>query len=338
LPGPTATTGDPNAPVPGALGDPTTVILNRGTYGDFPASAGRFTLTRWLGEPGFCRVDVSYMLVEQRSSTFGAASDGSPTSAVLARPFFNPVQNREDADPRAIPGVMAGAISDGVVTRFQQAEANLRFYFGDRRNSGLVLCALAGARVMQLNERYASNDTVTDLPLGAPFAQRFFISDRVATYNDFYGGQAGVSATWRYDALSLEILGKVAGGMNRQSQQLSGLTTITNQNTNQSVSDTIGLYVQRSNSGTNRSNHFAYVPELTVNLSALMWERCRLKVGYDLFSFNGVLRPGQALDRNVNIQPLLAPVQQGVALPQPLIGNRTGFTLQGLSFGLELLF
>src|SRR5262245_4816988 len=37
FPGPAITTGDPNAPVPGAIGDPSTIVLAGTSFGTFPA-------------------------------------------------------------------------------------------------------------------------------------------------------------------------------------------------------------------------------------------------------------------------------------------------------------
>jgi hypothetical protein len=278
------------------------------------------------------------MIMEQRSSLLNLSSNGSASSQVLTRPFFNPVANQEDADPRALPNVMSGSINQAFGTRLQGAESNLRFNSLEPGGIGFGFQALAGVRWLQLQEHFVTADTAHDLPTGSVNANNYFISDSFGAFNSIFAPQAGFGASWAQKDLVFDVIAKVAAGGNWETVRIDGLTTITSQTTGQVVSGRQGLYAQPSNIGSHNHTTFSLIPELDVNLTWIIIPAVRLKVGYALLGLCHVVRPGNEIDRTVNIQPLLAPTQIGVARPTFQGFNQTSFLLNGLNFGLEFAF
>jgi len=115
-------------PVPAALGQPGTRPLVQA--GDVDThqflNGGRLTLGYDLSGNEAWTILGSAFLLEQRSGHVGVRSDGAPGSAVIARPFYNANAGIPDADPIAVPGIMAGGISIDTPRFFYGGEVNLR--------------------------------------------------------------------------------------------------------------------------------------------------------------------------------------------------------------------
>lgn len=346
---PVLTTGSSTATVPGALGQPGTSILSNNSTVPISASGVRVLAQYSLDANELYTIDANYMILfDQRSGSIDLVSSGAADSPVLTRPFFNPVANREDADPRALPGILSGSVSQAFQTQMQGAECNFRACSLGADKKGFGVEALVGGRWLQLQERFTMDDRSQDLPTGAAFtrvdgldtafANTFQISDTFTTANNLLGGQVGAGVVWRYDDIRVEVLGKFAGGANLQRATIDGSTTVTNQVTGQSVTDRQGLYAQRSNIGSYTQTSFAWIPELDVNFSFYLTSAIRAKVGYSLLAFINVVRPSDVIDRTVNVQPLLAPTQLGVARPAFQGMTESSILLQGLCVGLEFMF
>src|SRR5207244_12738720 len=114
----------------------------------------------------------------------GLGSDGSP---VLARPFFDVVNNREDASLVTYPGVIHGSVDIRATSFLQGAEANFTAVLWKGEKNRLTL--LAGFRYLNLDEDLRINeDTVGDAGALQFAGARILVSDRFATDNDFFGG------------------------------------------------------------------------------------------------------------------------------------------------------
>lgn len=333
----TLSTGDfLNDFVPGALGQPGTNVLNGNrTVNGGSAFGGRFSFIYWLADPEALSVDVSYFTVESRNAIFDIASDGNGVP-VITRPFFNPVANAEDADPRALPAIYRGTAHDELRTQYQGAEANIRWNVTQAGpGGGLELIFLAGPRWFQLQEHYSNYDTVVELPQG--LGNTYVFSDSFNTRNHFFGGQTGVQTRLRWERLVLDSFVKFVYGMNEQNVRIGGSTTVTDAFGNVFVDPQQALYAQVSNSSTRSRDRSAWGPEVGVNFGFQVTENFRFNVGYTFFMINGIVRPGDQIDRNVNIQPLLSGGGFGVARPVPVWGETTFYT-QIVNFGFEFMY
>jgi len=327
---PLATTGSTTNALPGALNQPNTVLLPQppdpGT-----SQAFRLGATVWI-HPELFSVKSSFFLMEQVTVGNGFQSNSAGTP-LLARPYINAVTNQEDADLRSFPGIFRGTISDSVTTRLMGADATLNWHNTYNREGGNI-SLFGGVRWLRLDERYNSFDTSTTLG-GAGFNASF--SDTFTTYNQFLGGQVGVDMHYKMGRITFGVVGKVAVGPNYQTILINGQTIVTNQATGASISDAQGLFAQPTNVGRYNSTRTTILPEAEAKISFDITECIRFSVGYAYLYMNNVVRPGDQIDRTVNIQVLQAGATAPL-LPGPPSFRQTTFDAQMLTVGLEIRY
>ncbi|HZZ82492.1 MAG TPA: BBP7 family outer membrane beta-barrel protein, partial [Gemmataceae bacterium] len=103
-----------------------------------------------------------------------------------------------------------------------------------------------------------------------------------------------------------------------------------------------GLFAQPSNSGHVSASTFTAMPILETKVGYQVTQRLRAFVGYDFLYWNGVVRPGNQIDRNINLSqdPILGAtkgVQAGPIGPLPRF-DRSGFWAQDINFGVDFRF
>ncbi|HEX3316144.1 MAG TPA: BBP7 family outer membrane beta-barrel protein, partial [Gemmataceae bacterium] len=126
----TVTTGNSVLdPVPGALNEPTTQILNGGAaYNGGTYFGTNFRLGYAILDQDRLFLDASYFITESKATYFDAGSDTSG-NPVLSRPYFDPTAKTFNVDPRSFPNVLAGTVHDETSTRYQGAQLNLKLNF-----------------------------------------------------------------------------------------------------------------------------------------------------------------------------------------------------------------
>ncbi len=328
---PLITLGDVNDPVPGAMGQPGTIVLyGNDNYGEGSNIAGRFSFAGWATE--VLSFEANYWIMEQRSHIFAVGGTGDPgTTAVIARPYYNPTFSMEDSDPRVVPPTLYGFAQSQFTTRLMGAETNVRYYVtGEPRGTGFSL--LAGARFLKLDEKYIGWDTAVERVTGTTYQ----FTDNITTYNEFVGGQLGVQFKWLWDRLSFEAQTKLALGPNFRRISYTGFSSVTT-SAGAVTADNFGTYVQPSNRGIIRDQPLTVMPEFGFTFGWYLMDYLRLCGGYSFMYLAQVYRPGDQFDRVVNIQPLNAPAQVGPARPSQ-VGASNDFWVQWVNIGLELVF
>lgn len=333
-----------------ALGGAGTSIVIGGRDLDYDNFSGfRLSGGRNLG-CGNLSLEASGFMTEQRSENFRAASDGAG-SPTLARPFINVtpglgVAQGEQGFSIASPGVFAGSIDVRSTSQLWGAEVNAA---ANMWNSGsLKASVLAGVRFIELEEDLTfvqqSTSLVAGVNFGAAGAQPLgtvaTLTDIFAAENQFYGGQIGARFRFERGSLSVEATGKLGIGTTRQQLRVAGATAIRGAGGNVVATAPGGFLALGSNSGEFDENDFTLVPEGTINVSYCLGERIRLTAGYTFLYWDNVLRPGDQLDRGVNISQV--PVASGGALvgparPAPVL-SETHFWAQGVSGGIEIKY
>jgi hypothetical protein len=337
------------ATVQATLGQPTTAILFGGSRLDQDAfSGGRFRVGYWLDDCQTCAVEVGGFFVGERSERFDLSSDANP---VIARPFSarTPLSQMESVEFTATPGInpgdvfnLRGSIHVDAPTRFWGAEVNARHNLCcgcDYRVDALV-----GYRHFGLEEGLGITEdliTLTAIPGIANVGDRIVITDRFDTRNYFHGGQVGAVAEWRRDRWVVQGTVKVALGNMHQRIDIAGRTTILPGPAGGAVQDfPAGLLALGSNSGSFSRDRFAVIPEVGVKLGYQLTDSLRAFVGYDFLYISNVVRPGDQIDRVLDVNQI--PLVGGAAPPppaRPLVPFRTtDFWAQGLSVGLELRY
>lgn len=335
---PLVTTGpaDPSG-LSGVLGRPGTVVLFGGSdVGGEVRSGGRFTVGAWCDDASTVGVEGSFFFLGQRSAHFAANSSAFP---VLARPFFSLNGMAESAQVATAPGLATGSVTVEAPSRLWGAEVDLR----------CNLCCdclgrldfLAGPRFLGLEERLHVTESLLGLAGAGAFAgSRIRVADRFDTRNHFYGAQAGLDWELSRGPWSLDVRGKLALGDTHQVVNVGGEQLVVSP-AGVITAATGGLLALRTNSGHFTRDRFAVVPEVGVNLGWQATDWCRLSVGYNFLYWSSVVRPGDQIDRVLDVTQIpnfpVSARPTGQPRPAPPVRD-ADFWAQGVSFGVEFRY
>jgi hypothetical protein len=321
----------------GRIGQPGTVPLFGGD--DLPEelrSGVRLSAGYWFDPCQLWAVEGNIFGLAPRHTRFAATSDEFP---LLARPFFNLNQNLQDSQVTTQPGFEAGGITVTTSSKLWGTELNLR------RNL-IADCSFrfdvfAGFRYLDLEEKLDVAESIIALPGFTGFAgDRIFVDDHFGTRNQFFGGQIGAITELRWGRWTFDVRGKLALGNNHQTVDIHGQQQVTDPaGTTSSFNG--GLLAVRSNSGHFTRDHFAVVPEASLNLGYQFTDHLRGFIGYNFLYWSNVIRPGDQIDQNIDITqiPNFRPGVAPVALNRPAAPfKETSFWAQGANVGLEIRY
>jgi hypothetical protein len=152
--------------------------------------------------------------------------------------------------------------------------------------------------------------------------------------NNFYGGQIGLRAQECCGPIIFTGMLKIAaGGMHEMlkingatSSNLAGATAVT----------AGGIFAQPTNIGSYSRDRFAYAPQADVTIG-YQCGCARIYAGYSFLFISEVARPGEQIDRTINVSQ--SPVFGGGALAgaaRPAFNgfNGTDFWAQGATVGI----
>jgi hypothetical protein len=343
------TTSDPDAMPVAAIDDPNTRVL----LGNHDLSTGvhagaRFTAGYWLDERQQIAVEGSYFFLNKQTTVRTLASTGDPNSPILAVPFADQDAGIENSFVIASPGSFAGSATLSLNSRLQGAEVQcaVQAFDGNR----LHIQVLAGFRYLDLTESlsYATastglSDPNTDLILTTV--------DQFDMRNQFYGFQVGTRADYRLGNLEISASAKLALGDMSQTANFNGRAA-TNFFTGPAGGPFTGvppehlrgggIFVQPSNRGSASRDQIAFAPEFGVNVAYQLTPHLRVFAGYDFLYLSNVIRPGEQIDRGINVSQTVQKVLTGIATTP---GSRPAVTLtgsdfwaQGINMGLEFRY
>jgi hypothetical protein len=335
---PLVTTSPPGSG--GVLGQPGTTVLFGGSNLDHEArSGGRFIFGFWLDKGQTIGLESEYFFLSSRSNNFTAGGTGAPGSPVLARPVFDVLAGRENAELVAFPGQLAGRVSVESTSRLWGASENLIC------NICCDCCyrvdALVGFRYLELDEGLNISENLFILPsVPGIGGSTILVSDQFATHNRFYGGQVGARAEYRWNRMYADLRGLVALGTTHQVVGINGTTVIAPPGARTSVLRG-GLLGQPTNSGHFSRDDFSVVPEAGINIGYQVTDHVRAFVGYTFLYWSDVVRPGDQIDRAVNLSQIPSTSGPGtlVGPARPtVVFKDTDFWAQGINFGLEFRY
>ena len=292
----------------------------------------RFELGGWLDSQDIFGIDAGGLGQERRVNHFAAASDNTGTP-LLALPYFSqtPKNVGERAQVISNPKKQAGEID--VAASLEHWNTEINGVFCVFRRPGLEIVLLAGTRYEDLLENLSSR--ARSLTIATNTTK--ILNDHFTTRNQFFGSQLGGAVHWQRDVVFLDVAGKIAVGSTHQILDIQGDSSQTGP---KGGSFPGGLYAQPSNIGRTGANPFSVIPSLEAKLGYQLTPRLRAFIGYDILYWNHILRPGEQIDRNINLtqSPLLgAGVLSGPATPVRLL-DRAVFWAQDVNFGFEFRF
>jgi len=357
----TSPAGTPQAQA-GVLGQPGTEIL----FGGGSALGGtrngvRLMVGTWLNDYRDIGIEADWIWFDDES--VGFSRTGVQGAPILARPFFNMVPLNgagdvlppaEDAELVSFPGVVEGTVSVDVNSEFRGA--GLRFRAAMCCQELGTACStsncgdacgpaspwgvsridiIGGYRFLRLDERVLIRENLTSLQSVNPGT--FDISDRFDTSNQFHGADIGFIWEWESTRWSFEFLSKVAIGNTDQRVDIRGQTIVSNNGV--SFTNDGGLLALQSNIGTYQRDVFSMVPEIGLTIGYRLTPRLRATAGYTLLYWSQVVRPGSAIDLDVNPN-LIPPVIQPVVGPDRprFTWDDTALLAHGLNLGLDYRF
>jgi hypothetical protein len=330
---PLLTTGSATDLSPGSLDSPrTSILFGGGGQDNKNRSGGRFFAGWWLSDEDSLGLEAGYFFLGPRAS---GAFESSPGNPVRARPFFNVNSGMQDSSLVAYPGLVSGSVHIQAPSFLQGADANLVSVVGQMNR--LRLEAFLGFRYLNLGEglHIDENDVVSAVSPQLP-GQPISISDRFDCQNNFFGGQLGARADFRWKRCTLNILAKVALGETYETVSIHGSTQIGAQPI---VSE--GFLALASNSGRFNHSGFAVVPEVNVSIGFQITEYLRAFAGYSFLYWSQVARPGDQVDLglNENLVPTSTTFGTGGGPARPAFAfHTTDFWAHGINLGLEFRF
>jgi hypothetical protein len=342
------TTAPETSPAAGTLDDPNTRVLFGGEldYGTFSGARFAAGISPGDGTWGF---EIGGFLLQQRDFQFGAASNdrGFP---LITRPFFDNFNNIESAYDVASEDRFKGRIDIEGRTELWGYEANVMFHpawtpTGPRHD------LFVGFRALGLDENLMIHARLQALDAGVLVFQNRGVDppngqgtiDVFDTRNRFYGPQVGSRFNWERGPLGLTLAAKVALGVNRQTVEILGQSQLTDRDGVVTERALGGVLAQRTNIGRYGRNEFALLPELGVQAHYDILSWLRASVGYNVLYCTSVIRPGDAIDRTIDIRqvPIDPSFNAGAATQarRPDFSFRdSDFWAHGLNFGLEVRY
>lgn len=332
-------TNDP-AGIP-SQGRPGTMVLFGGgstrglDFGTFPG--GRITMGGWIDPDRLLGLEASGFVLQSQSLSFSAFSPGIGPPVIgipfnLAAPFG--LANPGEA-------VFVGN-SFQVSAKSQLFGCEANFLYNLAQSDYFHWEMLIGFRSISLHESLSLSANVID----APTNSSLLLTDRFATRNNFYGGQLGTRvgiSVWRF---LFESTFKVALGDMRNILNISGLSTVTGIANPFGVAPGTylgGFFAEPSNIGNYHRDQFSVAPEFQLQISYALTSFMSCSVGGNAIYATGLLRPGNQIDRNIDLNQNAAlggSGAVGLAGPfAPLVPfKRSDFWAAGVNCGLEFHF
>lgn len=351
----------------GSLADPNAaVILGGGNIDTDWRHGARFTVGVWLDNQQRMGVEGNYFFIAPRTIATAASTDGSANTPLLSIPFFDvtgqtvpnglpgesarpilspPLFSRDF--PAGIPGETRAAFLQRLESRLQGCELNGVFALTPNPiRSGFRLEAIGGFRFLSLRESLGFTVVQNAEPIGAP-DYTLTTSDQFTTRNDFYGGQVGLRGEYRLHRIVLQGSAKLAIGDVRQQVTIAG-ATVTNLVTGPGTTSTNytgGIFAQPSDMGVHSRDVFALLPQFEANVGYQIFDWARVFVGYSFLDLGSVARPGNEINRFLNVtrMPVNTDPNGAALVPTGLLQpahyfRDASFWAQGLNVGLELRY
>lgn len=344
VPQPLVTYGSPTDAAPGALGQPGTQVAFGGLNASFGYVGGvRLESGVWLDERRIFGLEAGYFVLIQQRRDFVDQSDifGYP---VIARPVIN-ANGSESAYLDSLPLQIMGGVAAIMRSEFQGA--NIDGALNLIQTNCVRLDGLVGFRYLNLAEslniydQYGAVMNGTRTFGGAPInpADALTDMDGFKVTNSFYGGSGGARLYYARERWVFTAMTKVAWGVVQERALISGSTTLTDPNGNQ-TSLPGGILATTANIGSHYQSPFAVAPEGHFNIGYQITPSTTVRIGYSFIYLSNVARPGNQISRVASANLIPSDPAYGTAGPNPptFQFHTSTYWAQGLNFGMDIRY
>jgi hypothetical protein len=325
----------------GILGRPTTQVVFGGPdVGAQPFQGGRFALTGMIDQ--VWSLEAGGFFISQNSKTFQAAGGGT-TGQLLAIPVINAVTGLETSVVIASPGGSIGAVSGRLFSRLWGVHTVATACVG--AGEGWAFQVLAGGRYADLTEAVRLDIVRESATPGTfngaaiPGGTVVTGEDSFHTRNQFYGCVVGGFGDWHWGGFVLSGYAQVSVGGTHEEVRIHGTASATTPAGTTRIANA-DVLAQFTNIGRPSREVFGFLPEAGLTVGYQLSQCVSVFAGYDFLYWSRVARPGDQIDRRVNLGlvPFLGSSTSPAAVgPMPVV-NSTEFWAQGLSCGVHFSF
>ena len=317
--------------VAGILGESGTEIIWGGDVATDALSGGRLTVGVWLDPCARIGIAGRGFALQQGSAEFSADSTTVP---ILARPFFNAFTGVEDAFLYGYPAELTGSVDIALESEVHGIQTFLRHEL--RRGCNYRIDSVLGYRYLGVSESLQINSATEFIDSSeSQFGTVIEQFDLFDVENDFNGGEIGIMGHSVDGRWTLDFHATVSLGEMRQRATVAGSSVVTPAGL-PGTELVGGLLTQESNIGIYEANHFTVIPEASFTLGYFITPRLDLSVGYTFLYVNRLSRPGQVVDREVNLTQQTGPLE-GPDRPE-FVFRDSDYWLLGLNIGLNLRY
>jgi hypothetical protein len=280
----------------------------------------RINFGMWLDKCHCNGLEADYFDLQGREDNYDSGLTGGYTNGTLfpiVRAFIDPNQRTISVNAVGYPSQFFGRATVDTNDFFQSAGIWLRHNLrsGDWSTNGCDSCcrtfrvdAIAGYRFSRLIDYVNVADREIDInPVDATNFQTVFTNiDQFHAANTFNGTEIGLDTEICRGRWSLDLLGKVALGLNTQDIRLFGLVA-------SDASETGGGINVAAATEELSINRFSWMPEFVATAGFQLNDHVKLTAAYDIIYWSQVARAGNqiAFDTRTGLpfgpQPALTP-------------------------------
>lgn len=319
----------------GFLGDPgTRTLIGPGSFGDPLRLGMRVRAGYWFNDCGTCGIDGSFFFLGRQTTSQAVDAGTFPT---ITRPIFAPNFPGEFGEVVALPGFARGSLAVNATSSLWGFDANLTHALC--RTCNFRSMVFAGYRFLGLNESLGITENIVALPGNPndPAGTQVTVHDQFTTRNRFNGGQVGYAAERNWGRFSLDGRASVALGDTHQTLDIAGSQTRLRPGMTAPDVFTGGLLATGPNLGHFSRDRFSVVPEVMLNVGYWITPNVKAYVGYNFLLWTNVIRPGDQIDRVVDVTLVPNPPPgvpfSGQLRPQPTF-HQSNLWVNGIQFGL----
>jgi hypothetical protein len=307
---------------PGAGGG--TSVLSPSTLDYGPFSGVRLTGGMWVNDDHTMGEEVGGFVFGARVSNFLAT--GTAAGPPLFVPFLNVSRPVPVEALVPIAGVHghSGLVAVHGATQLWGGEENTLFNL--IQDDEVSVNLLLGTLYLDLDENLNLVGNTSSPTIGTQVGL-----DRFSTRNQFLGFNIGGRAQMAYEGMIFCLIAEVALGGSREGVTANGVSTIIPP-TGPAFELGRGFFVRSTDAGRRKHEEFVVVPRVQAQVGYDLCQNVRVTVGYDFLYMSDVVRPGDQIDRRINV--LGTP---GIVGPGPLF-LQSDFWAQGLEFGVAMRF